>query len=190
MKLRVQSSWVRACAWAWVHTRRAVVLDTETTGLTGQICELSIIDALTGSVLFDSLIRPSCPIETQAAAVHGITEDDLASAPTLTQVWPAICWALGQSVITAYNADFDRGVLARSCAAARIEASELIESRRWRCIMRARARVENRRWQRLNAGHRALADTLAARAVLLDIAAGRHTTTSSVPVTPQLAAPA
>lgn len=168
---------VRARAWWWIHARTAVVLDTETTGLQGQICELSIIDAKTGAILFDSLIRPTCPMEEQAAAVHGITAADLATAPTLEQVWPRIRWALGEgSLITAYNASFDREALARSARAAGIAHGQLTDPRRWRCIMRARAHAERRRWQRLDAGHRALGDTHAARQVLLDLAAGRDTT--------------
>lgn len=167
---------VRARAWWWIHARTAVVLDTETTGLQGQICELSIIDAKTGMVLFDSLIRPTCPMEEQAAAVHGITEADLVTAPTLEQVWPRIRWALGDGLITAYNASFDRLAFERSARAAGIAHDQLTEPRRWRCIMRARAHAERRRWQRLDAGHRALGDTHAARQVLLDLAAGRDTT--------------
>lgn len=169
----VESWFARAQAWWWLHAGRAVVLDTETTGLHGQVCELSIIDAATGAVLFDSLIRPTCPIEPEAIAVHGIAERDLADAPTLAQAWPAITWALGDGLITAYNAPFDRETLQRSTAAAGLPIGPQFHARRWRCIMRARGRAERRRWQRLDADHRALGDAHAARRVLLELAGVR-----------------
>ena len=39
----------------------AVILDTETTGLSAhdEICEVSVIDALTGQPLLDTLIKPT-----------------------------------------------------------------------------------------------------------------------------------
>ena len=66
-----------------------VILDTETTDLDGRIIEISIIDAATGTVLMDQLINPQgAPICAEARTVHHISPDDLATAPTFTQVRP------------------------------------------------------------------------------------------------------
>lgn len=162
----------RLRTWTLLHLQRVVVLDTETTDLDGQICELSIVDAH-GTILLDTLIRPTCPITPAARAVHGIIDEDLAGAPTLAQLWPMIAWLLHDARIAAYNAPFDRDALIRSCAAHGIDPGPAADPRRWTCIMRARSRVERRRWQRLDAGHRALGDAQAAREVLDAIAHGR-----------------
>ncbi len=163
-------------------------LDTETTDLDGQICELSSVDAH-GRILLDTLIRPTCPITPAARAVHGITDEDLAGAPTLAQLWPTIAWLLHDARIAAYNAPFDRDALIRSCAAHGIDPGPAADPRRWTCIMRARSRVERRRWQRLDAGHRALGDAQAAREVLDAIAHGRLLATGGVSVTSSTTSP-
>lgn len=155
-----------------MHRGSTVVLDTETTDLDGQICELSIVDAH-GIVLLDTLVRPLCPVSPDASAVHGITDADLSTAPTLAQLWPTITWLLHDARIAAYNAPFDRDALSHSCAAHGIDPGRITDPRRWTCIMRARSHIERRRWQRLNAGHRALGDAQAARDVLDAIAHGR-----------------
>lgn len=68
-----------------------VILDTETTDLDGRIIEISIIDAATGTVLMDQLINPQgAPICAEARTVHHISPDDLATAPTFTQVRPRL----------------------------------------------------------------------------------------------------
>lgn len=171
-RARISAVLTRARAWGLMHVRRTVVIDTETTDLRGQICELSIIDAH-GEVLLDTLVRPCCPVSAGAGAVHGLTDADLTDAPTLAQLWPTISWLLREARIAAYNAEFDRAALVRSAAAHDIDPGPVADPARWVCIMRARARVEHRCWQRLDAGHRALGDARAARDILDAIAHGR-----------------
>ena len=170
--------WTRARTWTLVHLRHVVVLDTETTDLDGQICELSIVDAH-GRVLLDTLIRPACPITPAASAVHGLTDEDVVDAPTLPELWPTIAWLLRDARIAAYNAPFDRDALVRSCAVHGIDPGPLGDPRRWTCIMRARSHVERCRWRRLDAGHRALGDAQAARQVLDAIAHGHLRATAA-----------
>lgn len=60
----------------------AVIVDTETTGLDGVVVEISVVDTYTGDVLLDTLVHPDgVPMEEAAAAVHGISEAALDSAP-------------------------------------------------------------------------------------------------------------
>lgn len=88
----------------------AVILDTETTGLddTDQIIEIGIIDAMTGSVLFHSLVKPfNCAINPEAQAVHGISEEMLAGAPPWLDIHDKVMSILTTHRVIGYNIDFD-----------------------------------------------------------------------------------
>ena len=67
-------------------TLRPIILDTETTGLgsDAEICEIAVVSA-DGNVLMDQRIRPRRPIPTDATAVHGITNADVAMMPGFRQ---------------------------------------------------------------------------------------------------------
>ena len=101
-------------------------LDSETTGLDGQaeLCDLAIIDAA-GNILIDTLLRPTCPIPADATAIHGISNDDIAEAPNILQLWPTLAAILADTSrpIIAYNADFDRRLILQSAQAHGLEAS-------------------------------------------------------------------
>lgn len=85
-----------------------LILDTETTGLgdDAEIIEISIIDC-TGKVLLNTLVKPRNPIPAEATAIHGITNEMVAAAPT----WRDIHWQLMALIHTQtlviYNIDFD-----------------------------------------------------------------------------------
>ena len=108
---------------AWAHRRISnpaewVVLDTETTHLEGEVIEIVIVDPA-GHVLLESLVRPLGRVSRDARALHGITDEELAGAPTFAELWPRIYSVLGQvSYVITYNAPFDRERLATSCALA------------------------------------------------------------------------
>ena len=97
-------------------TKNAVIIDTETTGL-GQfdeVCEVSIIDALQGNVLFSSLICPAKPIPLDATRIHGIAYDDVRYSPSILDVWSQIESALSGREVLIYNSDFDVRLLLQS----------------------------------------------------------------------------
>ena len=140
----------------------AVILDSETTALEGEIIELSII-TVTGETLLDTLIRPEGEISASAEAVHGITANTVANAPTFPEVFPELKQILeSASRVIIYNVGFDLGRLRSD--AARHEL--LLPSFRSECAMRQYAkwygewnrRRGSFRWQRLDGGHRALGD--------------------------------
>lgn len=167
---RTRAHWRRLLADSTV-----VILDTETTDLDGQICEIAIITT-TGHTLVDTLIRPACPVSPGAQAVHGITNEDLATAPTWAQAWPQIRSALTPArSIVAYNAPFDLGRVRAMCALHSIEADQLLAPERWVCAMRARAAIERSRWRRLDGGHRARGDVTATLSVMHALTATGHT---------------
>ncbi len=94
-----------------------VYLDTETTGLerTDEIVEISIVDQA-GQVLLDSLVRPSKPIPLAATRVHGITNDMVQKAPAWPILWQQVRPVLLGKNIVAYNSEFDRRMLLQSHA--------------------------------------------------------------------------
>ena len=156
---------------------RKVVLDTETTGLGpyDELVEIAIVDAGSGEVLYDSLVMPDGRIQAGASAVHGVDRKRLEEMNA--RRWPdhhaAVCQILASaSVVYAYNAEFDRRLLAQTAERYGLE----LPATDWRCIMLAYARGGRRirlsKACRLEGipvsdAHRALADARMARELLL-----------------------
>lgn len=147
----------------------AVLLDTETTDLDGAMREVAVIDT-DGTVLLNTLVRSGVPIAAAAAAVHGITDRDLADAPTTGTVLAELVQVVGDRQVLAYNAPFDYAVLLRDAHRTGVPVGGLAAANRWGCVMRARAAADGRPWQALEGGHRALGDTQATLQVVQDLA--------------------
>jgi DNA polymerase III epsilon subunit-like protein len=147
----------------------AVILDTETTDLDGVVIELAVVDACTGETLLDTLVDPGDePIAPGAYAVHGISADQLAGAPTWPQVLPQLLQVTAERTVLAYNADFDCGRIADTSDRHGLDIEHLAEPGRWGCVMNRRSDwARTARWLPLGSGHRARGDALAAREVLL-----------------------
>lgn len=151
----------------------ALILDTETTGLSShmdEIIQIAVIDT-TGAVLFDSLIKP-VHIERMyergdsgisAHDIHGIDEAALNEAPTFPEVYPQLAALLRDRRIVIYNADFDTAMLDGDCDRHKLPRLKLSEVE---CAMFAYAQWygewsnyhEDYRWQPLDGGHSALED--------------------------------
>ncbi len=84
-------------AIAWVRAKLTsldwALIDTETTALDGVAVEICAV-APDGTVLFESFVKPDCPVTPGARAVHGITDEDLSQVPELAEVWPDLLKAL------------------------------------------------------------------------------------------------
>lgn len=95
---------------------QGVIVDTETTGLTmsGEICEIGIIDAVTGEIILSTLVKPLFPIPDDAAAIHGISNEDVADAPSWLDIFGRFVKAVHGQRIFAYNAEFDFRMIAQS----------------------------------------------------------------------------
>ena len=104
-----------------------VTLDTETTGIAmdDQIISLSITSVATGSILFHSMLKPSCPIHPKALEVHGITADSLKNSPTFADVYPQLKAVLEGKELIIYNAEFDVRMLEHSCIDAQLPRFKL-----------------------------------------------------------------
>ena len=87
------------------------VIDTETTGLypgADRLVEISIVKITPGEdseVVIDTLINPERPVA--ASEIHGITDDDVADAPTFEDIAGDIANAVAGTVVAAYNVYFD-----------------------------------------------------------------------------------
>jgi DNA polymerase-3 subunit epsilon len=95
-----------------IQRRHWLVLDTETTGLRrpAEICQIALIDA-DGDALLNTLVKPVRPIPPDATRIHGITNEQVADAPS----WSVVAARLqdlvqGRDVIV-YNVEYDSSVI-------------------------------------------------------------------------------
>jgi DNA polymerase-3 subunit epsilon len=93
-------------------------IDFETANQTrGSACALGIAIVEDSQVVQRSswLIRPPTPdFNPYNVMIHGITADDVASAPTFDVLWPSIQGLLEGRPVVAHNASFDTSVLRHS----------------------------------------------------------------------------
>lgn len=148
-----------------------VILDVETTDLYGEIVQVGIIDR-TGIPLFDSLVKPIQPVpdDSPATLIHGITNDQLAEAPTWAAIWGDVLAILEGKVILAFNAAFDEAMVRNSCQRNQIEYPGRLK---WECVMEAYRLTEgSERWISLERAsgwytkHRAIDDCIATLRVI------------------------
>lgn len=89
-----------------------IVLDTETTGLDytkEKMVEFAAVRLENGKIKdeFQTLINPEQHIRKSSIAIHGITSDMVADAPTEAEAMPKILEFIGDYPIVAHNAIFD-----------------------------------------------------------------------------------
>ena len=162
--------------------KEPLFLDTETTGLgnTDEIVEIAVIDAL-GTVMVDTLVKPSRKIPADVIKIHGITNEMVQKAPAWPILWTQIRSMLIGRVIVAYNAEFDLRMMEQSYTRYRLtwkEKENLLPFDLLRLYSEFRG--TSRFFSLDEAGrtsgialpnaHRSLADTLLARALLFHIA--------------------
>jgi len=94
------------------------VIDFETTGLphegSAEPIEVGAVLLDPGRVrLFDTRIRPRGRVPRAVAALTGLSDADLADAPAIEAVAPALLAALAGRALVAHNAEFERHFLTR-----------------------------------------------------------------------------
>lgn len=116
---------------------RPIYYDTETTGIRpdrDRIIELAAFDP-TLNRTFLSFVNPQCPIPAEATAIHGITDEMVASAPDFAEVgkeFAAFCE--GEVALIAHNNEaFDRLFLMQEYKRANVEMPDwpMIDSLKW-----------------------------------------------------------
>ncbi len=169
--------------------QRPLFLDTETTGKypnTAEIVEISIVDH-EGAVLLDTLVKPRKRIPAEVIAIHGITDDMVRGAPSWPDIWPSVERLIAGRQVGIYNAAYDVPVM-QGCHSRAGLAWEP-QCATFFCVMKLYTQFRGEpglygdyRWHRLeDAGrqcrvdlpncHRALPDSLLARAILAHVAA-------------------
>lgn len=121
---------------AEILAARPVYLDTETTGLDGtaEICDLAVVDH-DGTVLLDTLVRPTRPIPLGASRVHGITDEMVAAAPTFAEVLPRLVEVLAGRTLVIYNAAYDLRMMVQAERASGAEVRGYIPAEAVHCAM-------------------------------------------------------
>lgn len=109
-----------------------IVLDTETTGLDytkEKMVEFAAVRLENGKIKdeFQTLINPEQHIRKSSIAIHGITADMVADAPTEAEIMPKILEFIGDYPIVAHNAIFDYTFLNE--ASLRTTGQELVNTR-------------------------------------------------------------
>ena len=130
----------------WLR-RKALFLDTETTGLDEQaeVVELAILDHQ-GRPVWEGLIRPTVPITPTLTAIHGISNEMVADAPTWADVHNEIGEVISGRLIVAYNAEFDRRIIRQTCALHGLPEHPA----EWACAMQMyQDHTGNHRWIKL-----------------------------------------
>lgn len=93
-----------------------VVFDLETTGLNfldSEIIEIGAVKLHNGVIVekFECFVKPSVPIPAEITKINGITDKDVANAFSCEQVLPDFFKFTRNSVLVAYNIDFDFGFI-------------------------------------------------------------------------------
>jgi DNA polymerase III epsilon subunit-like protein len=137
---------------------RPVILDTETTGISltqDEPVSIAVIDGISGHTLFDSLVNPAlATVSPEAEAVHGISAEQLANAPSFAEIADSLAKVLEGRTIIAYNAPFDSSLLTN--AARNSKATFTVpDATKWVCAMRLYAKWRGEpghtdyKWQKL-----------------------------------------
>lgn len=126
-----------------------VVIDTETTGLAkdSEIIELTILDK-SGTVLFDSLIKPTKSIDPKAIEIHGITDEMVVNAPTFNDLAETIFRIMNGKNIVAHNVNFDRKRLEFEFSRTPVVGQLNVKS--WNCTMFLSLHHKRQKWPKLN----------------------------------------
>ncbi len=100
---------------------RMVCIDTETTGRdpeVDRVVEIACVVWQNGEVIERKswLVNPGRPIPKEASDVHGIKDEDVASAPGFAGVIHEVLEVAQGAVPVAYNAEYDRKMLVAEIA--------------------------------------------------------------------------
>lgn len=165
-------NWARAMLE--MPTGTALILDTETCDLNGEIIELGIIDTV-GNSLYNRRFNPLSNIAAGAFRVHGISHLMLMDEPRFAQEYEPIAAILANAkIVLIYNAAFDMRCLAETC---RLHAQQPLVFKsaclmNWYAIFIGEKRRGTFKWQPLTGGdHSAVGDCRAALAFLRRMAA-------------------
>lgn len=124
-----------------------IALDFETANpRRGSICQIGIARVVDGLVVSTRtwLVQPpkaeaagSGRFDPRCIAVHGITADQVRDAPRFIDKYAALMRGLGDSLLVAHNAPFDRSALTQACEAEGLDAPK----NQWLCTVEQARRL-------------------------------------------------
>lgn len=126
-----------------------------------EVVEIALLDA-GGAVLLNTLVKPVDGIPPAATSVHGLTDDEVASAPTWPAVVDQVARLLAGRLVIAHNAEFDVRILHQTSRRHGLS----LPAYRTACTMALLTPLNDHRWPTLDVAI-ALADATAP-------AGGRH----------------
>jgi DNA polymerase-3 subunit epsilon len=196
MTVTQQNDYQLASMWAHelLNNSSFCILDTETTGLgnTAEIVQIAILDP-SGNTLLDSLVKPTCPIESGAIAIHGINDATVKDAPNFSELLVPILQAIGNRDLIIYNCEYDLRLIRQSLRPYGIQLAFPTSDRRQCRVFLNGGSIHcamlqysawcgewndyhgNYRWQRLPGGdHSALGDCKATLSVMRRMAASHQ----------------
>lgn len=93
-----------------------IAVDTETTGkypIESEICEIAAVKWRDGKIVseYQQLIKPSRPMSETVIKIHNITNEMVATSPSLTEVLLPFCEFISDGYVLAHHAPFDMGFL-------------------------------------------------------------------------------
>ena len=153
---------------------QAVIIDTETTGLSGraEMVQLAVI-GIDGQTRYNSLLRPSVLIPEAVVALHGITNEHVQNAPTILTELTTFRPILEAGPVIVYNAKFDIRILRQSVKAYGLPDGWVSTLDVHCAMLQYTAYRDSRKWLRLNGGnHEAVIDCLATLDVIRQMAKG------------------
>lgn len=107
---------------AYAASGRIVVFDTETTGCRNydEICQIGAAEYVNGTLTrtLNLYLNPTCEMNPQAEAVHGLSLDFLAchGLDPVEGLHRFFDFLGADALLVAHNSRFDLGMLARECA--------------------------------------------------------------------------
>lgn len=114
------------------------VIDTETSGIgkSDEVVQIGVIDKH-GDVILDTLLKPTKPLSQKVISIHGITNEQLATAPQLADLYTTLSIKLAGIPLIAYNMDFDWRLLQQTFA---IHKLPIFRSGKRHCAMKSYAK--------------------------------------------------
>ena len=157
---------------------RYAVVDVETTGFSptsDRVVEVACVVIQDGRVerRWSSLVDPERPIPWRASEIHGITDDDVAQAPSFAEVERELIALCAGATVVAHNASFDLGFLTalraqpHLCTLALARRAFPHAPNHKNQTLRRYLEVDRDPMLRGLEAHRALADALVTAAILL-----------------------
>lgn len=103
-----------------------ICIDLETTGLnpkTDKIIEIGAVRVEAGRVTktFESLVNPGRPLEERIVELTGLRDEQLGSAPDITQILPEVMEFIGENILLGHSVLFDYSFIKKAAVNQRIE---------------------------------------------------------------------